>query len=141
MGAHPDGYDVWRDRAQYVDGVSAGAPPDGFFPGGQTWGFPPLHPDASRVGGHAGFRAALAHHLRHAGLLRIDHVMVLHRLFWVPDGMSPEEGVYVRYPADELWAALCLEAHRHGADIVGEDLGTVPDEVRDAMRRAPCPRR
>ncbi len=134
VGAHPDGYDVWRDRAQYVDGISAGAPPDGFFPGGQSWGFPPLHPDASRVGGHGAFRAALAHHLRHAGLLRIDHVMVLHRLLWVPDGMSPEDGVYVRYPADELWAALCLEAHRHKADIVGEDLGTVPDEVREAMR-------
>jgi 4-alpha-glucanotransferase len=103
--------------------------------GGQNWGFPPLHPEAMRERGYRYFRACVQHHLAHAGVLRIDHVMSLHRLYWIPHGVDAREGVYVRYPTDELYAVLCLESHRHQATIVGEDLGTVPRSVRAAMAR------
>ena len=115
--------------------MSVGAPPDAFEPGGQSWGFPPERPDAMAAEAFATFRACLAAHLRYAGLLRIDHVMGLHRLWWVPQGFAAGEGAYVRYPAEKLWATVCLEAYRHRADIVGENLGTVPDEVNAALDR------
>ncbi|MBP2675295.1 MAG: 4-alpha-glucanotransferase [Deltaproteobacteria bacterium] len=135
LGASPDGYDVWRRRGLFAMGASAGAPPDDFFTRGQDWGFPPLHPERTREEGHAYFRACLANQLRHAGILRIDHVMGLHRFFWVPGNAGPAEGTYVRYPAEELYAVVCLESNRHRARIVGEDLGTVPRYVRPAMAR------
>ncbi len=139
LGVHPDGYDVWRHRAVFATGAAAGAPPDPLAAGGQNWGFPPLHPEASRLDGHAYFIASIRKHLRFARVLRIDHVMQLHRMFWVPDGVDAARGVYVRYPAEELYAILCLESHRAGTVIVGEDLGTVPQEVRRAMRRHGLP--
>jgi len=135
LGASYDGYDVWRHRDLFALQASAGAPPDDFFTRGQDWGFPPLHPERIREDGHAYFRACIANQLRYAGILRIDHVMGLHRFFWVPNGATPSEGTYVRYPAEELYAILCLESHRHRARIVGEDLGTVPPYVRPAMAR------
>lgn len=135
LGVHPDGYDAWRYRDVFADGVSAGAPPDPLGSSGQDWGFAPLHPAWARSDGYAYLRACLRHHFQVAGMLRIDHVMGLHRLFWIPRGMPASEGVYVRYPADELYAVLLLEAHRHGAVVVGEDLGTVPGAVRETMRR------
>ena len=138
MGVHPSGYDVWRERSLFALGASAGAPPDPLGPDGQDWGFPPLHPEASRLQGHRYFIASIRNHLRFARILRIDHVMQLHRLYWVPDG-DATAGVYVRYPAEELYAILCLESHRAGAVIVGEDLGTVPKAVRRAMRRRGMP--
>jgi 4-alpha-glucanotransferase len=133
LGVHPSGYDVWRERDLFAEGVSGGAPPDPFFARGQDWGFRPLHPQWSR---HAGYRytiACLRHHMRHAAALRIDHVMGLHRLYWVPAGADARDGVYVRYPADELYAILNLESHRSRTAVVGEDLGTVPHSVRTAM--------
>lgn len=133
LGVSPDGYDVWRERDSFVEGISVGAPPDNFFLGGQNWGFPPLHPERVSEHGHHHWIAVLRHHLRHARMLRIDHVMGLHRLFWIPKGMSATEGVYVRQPQEELYAILCLESRRHRTVIVGEDLGTVPDSVREAM--------
>lgn len=135
LGASYDGYDVWRHRDLFALQASAGAPPDDFFTRGQDWGFPPLHPERTREDGHAYFRACIANQLRYAGILRIDHVMGLHRFFWVPNGAAAAEGTYVRYPAEELYAILCLESHRHRARIVGEDLGTVPPYVRPAMAR------
>lgn len=135
LGVHPDGFDAWRFQDRFAARVSAGAPPDDFFAGGQDWGFPPLHPERIRETGYAYVRAALATACRHASTLRIDHAMGLHRLFWVPHGMAPTEGVYVEYPAEELWAILCLESARHATRLVGEDLGTVPTEVREAMSR------
>ena len=135
VGTHPCGYDVWRHRDQYAAGMSVGAPPDSFFSKGQSWGFPPPRPDALRADAHAEFRAALAHHLRVAGMLRIDHVMGLQRLFWVPDGAEVGEGVYVKMPFQELLAVVAIEARRHRADIIGEDLGTVDEEVRSEMLR------
>ncbi len=135
LGVNYDSYDVWRNRDLFVLSVSAGAPPDDFFTQGQDWGFPPMHPARIREEGFRYFRACLRHQFRHAGILRIDHVMGLHRFFWVPRGMSAREGTYVGYPAEELYAVLTLESHRNGVRIVGEDLGTVPPYVRPAMSR------
>lgn len=135
LGVSYDSYDVWRNRDLFVLDVSAGAPPDDFFTQGQDWGFPPMHPVRSREEGYRYYRACLRHQFRHAGILRIDHVMGLHRFFWVPKGMTAREGTYVRYPAEELYAVLALESHRHGVHIVGEDLGTVPPYVRPAMAK------
>lgn len=135
LGVHGSSYDVWRERDLFAIGSAAGAPPDSFFTKGQNWGFPPLHPERLRDRGYDHFIACLRHHLRHAGLLRIDHVMQLQRLFWIPRGMDAAGGVYVRYAAEELFAILSLESHRHQAIIVGENLGTVPPEIGEAMDR------
>ena len=135
LGVNPAGYDVWRHREAFALDASAGAPPDSFFPAGQDWGFPPLHPDRIRKQGYAYPIACIRALARHAGVLRVDHVMALHRLFWVPRGLDPEHGVYVRYHPDEQYAILSLEAHRTGTVVVGEDLGTVPSYVRHAMDR------
>ena len=135
LGVHPDGYDAWRTGALLAHGASAGAPPDALFNGGQDWGFQPVRPAASRATAHAYWRDSLRHHLRHASVLRLDHAMSLERLYWIPAGFPPTEGVYVRYPTDELVAVLTLEANRAGAVIVGEDLGTVSRPLRRTMAR------
>ena len=115
--------------------ATAGAPPDAVFTGGQNWYFPPLHPENIRQDGYRYVRDYLRHHLQYADMLRIDHVMGLHRLFWIPPGQDASRGVYVRYHAEELYAILALESHRHRSVIVGEDLGIVPAYVRKAMSR------
>jgi 4-alpha-glucanotransferase len=135
LGVNPDSYDVWRERRSFASGISAGAPPDVFFTKGQDWGFPPLHPEAVREDGYRYVRDYLRHHAQYAGVLRIDHLMGLHRLYWVPQQLGPRGGVYVRYPAEELYAVYSLESNRHRTVLVGEDLGTVPDYVRPAMAR------
>ena len=135
LGVHPGGLDAWRWRGLFATGVSTGAPPDSFFALGQDWESPPLHPERIREQGHEYFARCVRHHMRHARYLRIDHVMALHRLFWVPGGTEPTDGVYVTYPADEMYAVLCLESHRNRTVVVGEDLGTVPAGVRSSMRR------
>lgn len=135
LGVHGGGYDVWREQAAFALEAGTGAPPDPFFSEGQNWGFPPLHPEGIREQGYRYYIACLRNHLRHARVLRLDHVMGLHRLFWIPEGLAAREGVYVRYQAEEFYAILSLESHRHQAVIVGEDLGTVPHYVRTAMSR------
>lgn len=135
LGVHPDGYDAWRHRDVFVADMSIGAPPDPLATEGQDWGLPPLQPMAMRRTGHAYMAACLRAIFRHARAVRIDHVMALHRLFWIPAGMPASEGVYVRYPHEELWALSCLESQRRQATVVGEDLGTVPAEVREEMAR------
>jgi len=135
LGVHAEGFDIWCEPELFARGVSAGAPPDAFFTLGQRWGFPPINPTALRESGYEYFIQAIRNHLRYAGALRLDHVMWLHRLFWVPDGMEATDGVYVRYPTEELYAVLALEAERHDAIIVGEDLGTVPGVVRRTMKQ------
>ncbi len=135
IGAGGDGFDTWIDRDAYAWGMAVGAPPDEFFAAGQNWGFPPLRPSVGRAEGHRHLAECLRHHMTHAGMLRLDHVMGLHRLFFVPDGMAATDGVYVRYPADEQFAVVAIESVRAGCAVVGEDLGTVPTEVRDAMDR------
>jgi len=133
LGVHPDGFDTWRRPDLYVQGVSVGAPPDEFFAAGQDWGFPPMSPEGMLADGLEHFRATLSSSMAYADVLRIDHIMGLHRLFWVPSGLKPTEGAYVGYPADALYAVLRLESHRHRTALVGEDLGTVPRAVRRAM--------
>lgn len=132
-GVHPDGFDVFRFRGLFAEDVKAGAPPDDFFRRGQLWGFPPLLPEALRADGYAYVRRSLANHMRHAGVLQVDRVAALHRLFFVPRGMEPKDGVYVRYPTEELYAVLAVESHRHRTLVVGEDLGAVAPEVRETM--------
>ncbi|MFN0071989.1 MAG: 4-alpha-glucanotransferase [Chloroflexota bacterium] len=133
LGVHADSYDTWREQASFARGIAVGAPPDMFFTAGQNWGFPPMHPEAIRTRGYGYIIEAIRNHMRFAGALRIDHVMGLLRLYWIPHGMGAQNGVYVRYQADELFAILALESRRANCLIVGEDLGTVPDVVRSAM--------
>jgi 4-alpha-glucanotransferase len=135
LGLHPSSYDIWRNREFFVEGVAGGAPPDPVFTKGQNWGFPPMNPEAMRLNRYQYVIAYLRNHLRYAKLLRIDHVMGLHRLYWIPDELTGDKGVYVEYPAEELWAILTLESHRYQAGIVGENLGTVPPAVNAAMAR------
>ncbi len=133
VGVHPDGFDAWAYRDIHVHDLQVGAPPDALQPSGQNWLFPPLHPIKSRLGGHEYYRRVLRQQMHIASILRIDHVMGLTRLFCMPKGGSGVDGAYVRYPADELYAVVCLESHRNRCHVVGEDLGTVPGEVESAM--------
>ena len=133
LGVHPAGFDVWRAPDSFAAGVAGGAPPDRFFTKGQNWSFSPLHPEKIREDGLDYWFRCLRHHLKHAGVLRLDHFMGLHRLYWIPRGAEASEGTYVQYPAEELYAAVCLESARNQAWIVGEDLGTVPKYVQRRM--------
>ncbi|MFF4409438.1 4-alpha-glucanotransferase [Streptomyces sp. NPDC001404] len=133
VGVHPSGADAWAQQDAFAPGMSVGAPPDAFSPRGQDWGLPPWRPDALRATGHAPYRELLRALLRHAGALRIDHVMGLFRLWWVPQGCEPARGTYVRYDPEAMLGVLALEAHRAGAVVIGEDLGTVEPGVREAL--------
>jgi 4-alpha-glucanotransferase len=133
LGVHSDSFDTWFYKDHFARGVSAGAPPDDFFTLGQDWGFPPLHPTRIRELGHEYLRDVLDFHSSSAALLRMDHVMGLFRLYWVPWGMGPKSGAYVRYPAEEMLALFTLASNQHQCALVGEDLGTVPPAVRPAM--------
>jgi 4-alpha-glucanotransferase len=135
LSVHAQGFDVWWFREQFVCGVSAGAPPDPTFVHGQDWGILPLHPETIRQSGYDYFRRSLANHMTYAGILRLDHVMGFFRLFWVLPQFGAKDGVYLRYALEEFMAIVCLESHRHGCIVIGEDLGTVPDEIRDAMEK------
>jgi 4-alpha-glucanotransferase len=135
LGVHPAGYDAWRFQTVFARGATGGAPPDPVFTGGQDWGFAPLHPAALRSSGYGYLIDCLRHHLEYASILRFDHVMALHRLYWIPAGHPASAGAYVRCPAEELYAVLSIESHRHEARIVGENLGTVPLEVNRSLRR------
>jgi 4-alpha-glucanotransferase len=135
LGSHRDGYDTWRYKELFALEASGGAPPDSVFTQGQDWGFAPIHPQRSREQKHAYLIAVLRHHLKHARMLRFDHVMGLHRLFWVPRGLPARLGAYMSYPAEELYAILSLESHRHRATIIGENLGTVPPAVNRSLNR------
>ncbi|MCU0671211.1 MAG: 4-alpha-glucanotransferase [Myxococcota bacterium] len=136
LGVHHDGYDAARFSDRFAQGISTGAPPDPLFEGGQSWGFPPLHPEKDRATGWSYLRQCLEHHMQNASVLRIDHAAWLHRLYWVPNGAPATDGVYVHHTnPDELHALLSLLSHRHRCRLVGEDLGTVPDAVRSSMAR------
>jgi 4-alpha-glucanotransferase len=135
IGSHPDGFEVWSDPTMFATGVSVGAPPDTFFAEGQSWGFPPPLPGAMRASGQRLWRQLIARAGRHADILRIDHAMAVERLWWVPDGFSARDGVYVHYPREEILAVVAASAAAVGLTIVGEDLGTVPPEVSDAFDR------
>ena len=134
VGVDPNGADTWALQDVLALGVAAGAPPDEFNQLGQDWSQPPWRPDRLVDRAYEPFRALVNAVLRHAGGVRIDHIIGLFRLWWIPKGASPTEGTYVRYDHEAMIGILALEAHRAGAVVVGEDLGTVEPWVRDYLR-------
>ncbi|MFJ2398267.1 4-alpha-glucanotransferase [Streptomyces sp. NPDC087843] len=134
VGVHPGGADAWAQQEYYAAGMSVGAPPDAFNARGQDWGLPPWRPDRLAASGYAPYRRLLRALFRYTGALRIDHVMGLFRLWWIPQGQPPTEGTYVRYDAEAMLAVLTLEASRAGALVIGEDLGTVEPGVRETLQ-------
>jgi 4-alpha-glucanotransferase len=128
------GADLWAHRSFFVSGSRVGSPPDGFSPKGQDWAFPPPNAERHYQDGYQLFAESIRKNLRHGGALRIDHVMRFFRLFWIPDGMEALEGTYVRDRNQDWLPILALESVRNKVLIIGEDLGTVPDEVREALR-------
>jgi 4-alpha-glucanotransferase len=133
VGVHPNGADAWALQDVMALGVTAGAPPDEFNQLGQDWSQPPLRPDRLEEQEYRPFRALIRAVLRHAGGVRIDHIIGLFRLWWIPRGAPPTQGTYVRYDYEAMIGIVALEAHRAGALVVGEDLGTVEPWVRDYL--------
>ncbi len=136
VGTAPDGAEAWAGARDLASGVSIGAPPDPFSASGQIWNLPPLDPWRLRETGFHTLAGLFGANMRHAGALRIDHVMGLARLFWVPDGAQGADGAYVAYPLQDMLGHLALESARARCFVVGEDLGTVPDGFRDALADA-----
>jgi len=136
VGADPNGAEAWADQELVAPGASIGAPPDALNRSGQDWGLAPVNPLVLQRLGYASFITSLRANMRHAGVLRIDHVMSLDRLYWIPSGLPPKDGAYVNYPFGDLVRILALESCRNGCAIVGEDLGTVPPGFRDKMQSA-----
>ena len=133
VGSHPGGADAWAHQDKIVRGISVGAPPDGFNQLGQDWGQPPWHPGRLAAVGYRPLASLFEAALRHAGGLRVDHVMGLMRLWWVPQGMTPDRGAYVRYDHRATVGALAGQAARAGALAIGEDLGTVDPWIREYL--------
>jgi len=138
MGINPDGADAWMSQDTYVSGLRCGAPPDDFQPRGQEWGVLPLNPIRLRSN-LAPFAQLLRANMRHAGGLRIDHVIGLQRQFFVPLGAEAKIGAYVRFPFDDLLGLLALESARNRCLVVGEDLGTVPEGFRQRIHDMDIP--
>lgn len=136
LGTSFGGADTWRYQDLYAFGVSMGAPPDELAPQGQDWGLPPLNPHRLKSSGYTLFTEVLRGAMRYGGAVRLDHVMSLMRLFWVPGPGEADNGAYVLYPLDDLMGIIALESQRNSCLVIGEDLGTVPDEVREAMRNS-----
>jgi (1->4)-alpha-D-glucan 1-alpha-D-glucosylmutase len=136
LGADRGGAEVWSDQDAYAVGASCGAPPDEFNPRGQDWGLPPYSPRALRAKGYQPFVDLLRANMPVGGALRMDHVMALSRLWWIPQGAKPQRGGYVNYPFRDLLAILAAESRRARCLVIGEDLGTVPAELRAALNEA-----
>lgn len=135
VGVNSLSYDTWRYRDEFVFEAAMGAPPDVLFSKGQNWGMPPLHPSKIRRSQYNYFRKFLSVLMKKIHMLRIDHIISFHRLFWIPHTFPASEGAYVEYPAEEIYAILCLESHRHQVILVGENLGTVPDYINKSLIR------
>jgi 4-alpha-glucanotransferase len=136
LGSDRYGADSWRFQDVVALQADCGAPPDAFAPEGQNWGLPPTDPIRLRATGYQYIIELFRNNLRYGGAIRIDHVMALFRLFWIPRGLPASKGAYVRYPAEDLLAILALESVRARTLVIGEDLGTVPDWVRDRLETA-----
>ena len=136
IGTAPDGAEAWASARELAQGISIGAPPDPFSASGQIWTLPPPDPWRLRESGYRGLAGLFGANMRHAGALRIDHVMGFSRLFWVPEGASGADGAYVAYPLRDMLGQLALESARARCMVVGEDLGTVPDGLRETLAAA-----
>ncbi|MET0657042.1 MAG: 4-alpha-glucanotransferase [Steroidobacteraceae bacterium] len=135
VGVNSAGSETWANPTLYRQKAAIGAPPDPLALMGQDWGIPPQDPYELREQQFAPYAQMLRNNMRHIAALRLDHVMALFRLWWVPRGFASKDGAYVHYPLDALMSILALESERNRCLVIGEDLGTVPDEVRDAMHR------
>jgi 4-alpha-glucanotransferase len=133
VGVHPRGADSWGLADALARGVTVGAPPDQFNQLGQNWSQPPWHPERLAELGYGPFRDMVRTVLRDSGGIRVDHVIGLFRLWWIPEGLTPADGTYVAYDHEALIGILCLEAQRAGAVVIGEDLGVVPANARDYL--------
>jgi 4-alpha-glucanotransferase len=133
VGAGRDSAENWSDPQLRAQQISVGAPPDAFSRRGQNWGIAPWNPRALRARAYAPFAALIAANMRHAGALRIDHVMALARLYWIPVGSPDADGAYVRNAFDVLTAVVAVESARHRCMVIGEDLGSVPDGLRERL--------
>jgi (1->4)-alpha-D-glucan 1-alpha-D-glucosylmutase len=136
LGADRGGAEVWSEREAYAIEASIGAPPDEFNPRGQDWGLPPYSPRALRAAGYGPFVELLRANMPQGGALRLDHVMALARLYWIPTGNKPDKGGYVIYPLADLLGVLARESRRNRCMVIGEDLGTVTPELRRALNDA-----
>jgi (1->4)-alpha-D-glucan 1-alpha-D-glucosylmutase len=130
------GAEAWAWQELYAESVSIGSPPDEFNLHGQNWGLPPIIPERLAEAAYAPFIATLRANMKHSGALRIDHVMGLMRLYWVPPGATPKDGAYVRYPLQELLGIIALESHRNRCMVIGEDLGTLPEGLAEYLQAA-----
>ena len=136
LGADRGGAEVWSDQGAYATEASIGAPPDEFNPRGQDWGLPPYSPRALRAAGYSPVVDLLRANMPRGGALRLDHVMALARLYWIPQGNKPDKGGYVHYPLEDLLALLARESRASQCMVIGEDLGTVTPELRKALNDA-----
>ena len=135
VGFASDGFDAWRWQDLLAPGMRVGAPPDYFFPDGQDWGMPPFDPWKLQASQFEPFVDAIRAATAHGKGLRLDHVMSLFRLYWIPEGGGAAVGAYVRYPSASLLAVLASESRRSGSFVIGEDLGLVEPTVRSTLRR------
>ncbi len=135
LGIDPWGADAWAWPGFTVPGVKVGSPPDDFSPKGQDWGFYPPHGGKNRQDGYRFFALDIRKNSHPGGALRIDHILRLARLYWIVEGQSPKDGAYVEYPFDELIQVLALESIRNKTLVIGEDLGTLPDQLRERLQK------
>ena len=136
VGVADSGAETWADNGNLVMDVSIGAPPDELGPLGQNWGLPPLNPQMLQATGYEAFIKLLRANMKHCGALRIDHVLGLLRLWWIPKNKKATQGAYLYYPVEDMLSILALESHRHKCSVIGEDLGTVPDEIEGLLSDA-----
>lgn len=136
VGVANSGSETWADEGNLIMDASIGAPPDVLGPLGQNWGLPPLNPQVLQATGYDAYIKLLRANMKHCGALRIDHVLGLLRLWWIPQGEGAKDGAYIYYPVEDMLAILALESHRYQCSVIGEDLGTVPDEIVEILADA-----